>query len=114
MSLINQMLKDLDERREESARGRLHREVRPLPAAASPGHGRWLVPAVVVVLIALLGGWFYQQQSMVPVASAPLPPRWLHLCPPRRRSIPCLNQVLRRFRGLPPRMRECRWMTKAA
>lgn len=61
MSLINQMLQDLDSRRAANGPGsRLPNEVRPLPAARrSP----WPLIAALGVALALPLGWFVWQQS---------------------------------------------------
>ena len=61
MSLINQMLQDLDSRRAANGPGsRLPNEVRPLPAARR-SHGTLI--GVLVVVVAVLLGWFVWQQS---------------------------------------------------
>lgn len=72
MSLINQMLKDLDARHESDARSRLHREVRALPAgrAGLPVRTFALAGGGAVLLLGI-GGWLYLQRD-VP-ASAPAP-----------------------------------------
>lgn len=91
MSLINQMLKDLDARHESEARGRLHREVRALPAA--PQTPLPAIAAGAVLLLVAGGGWLAfthfadgraQPAAVVvppvpvaapaPLAAAPLPP----------------------------------------
>ncbi len=71
MSLINQMLKDLDARHESDARGRLHREIRPLPAASPAGAAtRVLVLASVVLLLGVLA-WFGYRHWGPEVLSVP-------------------------------------------
>ncbi|MFA7290762.1 MAG: tetratricopeptide repeat protein [Rhodocyclaceae bacterium] len=57
MSLINQMLKDLDARHESDVRGRLHREVRALPAAGE-NRGLRLTIVVLLVLSVAAGAWW--------------------------------------------------------
>ena len=57
MSLINQMLKDLDARHDADARARLHREVRPLPAG-DDNRGLRLAVVVLLVLALLSSAWW--------------------------------------------------------
>jgi MSHA biogenesis protein MshN len=57
MSLINQMLKDLDARHESDVRGRLHREVRALPLAGE-NRGLRLTIVVLLALAAAVGAWW--------------------------------------------------------
>ena len=83
MSLLNQMLKDLEQRRADAAETPvLHREVRTLPAAAPSRRPFWLLLVVVLLLSgAGAGGWFVLgparplPQAAVPqqVTAAPLP-----------------------------------------
>ncbi|MDQ5942167.1 MAG: hypothetical protein QG572_980 [Pseudomonadota bacterium] len=63
MSLINQMLKDLDARHEVDSRGRLHREIRALPAEA--GNRGLRLAIVVLLLLALVAGswWVFERSS---------------------------------------------------
>jgi len=71
MSLLNQMLNDLEQRRAESGSApTLHREVRPLPAAPrrSPA---WIPFALLVV--GLIGGGLYGWFRYGPVAPPPVP-----------------------------------------
>ncbi len=72
MSLINQMLKDLDARHEADARGRLHREVRPLPAAES-ARGRRLAGLLALVAVLLAAAWWASSQSFVVAPRMPTP-----------------------------------------
>ncbi len=75
MSLINQMLKDLDARHDADARARLHREVRPLPAA-NDNRGLRLTIAVLAVLALRASAWWAyprliaEQRSVPPVTVA--------------------------------------------
>lgn len=80
MSLINQMLQDLDSRRAANGPGsRLPNEVRPLPAAR---RSHWPLIAALGVAIALPLGWFVwqqfdlrsvqEQQLALPVAPPPV------------------------------------------
>lgn len=76
MSLINQMLKDLDARHDADARARLHREVRPLPAA-NDNRGLRLTIAVLAVLALLACAWWayprlIAEQRSVPPVTAPV------------------------------------------
>ncbi|MBI2306799.1 MAG: tetratricopeptide repeat protein [Rhodocyclales bacterium] len=78
MSLINQMLKDLDARHESEIRNKLHREVRPLPAAAGNSR-RGPILGGGLLLVAALGGWFAYDRfaagdAPVPASPAALPP----------------------------------------
>ena len=66
MSLINQMLQDLDSRR--AVNGALPNEVRPLPAAPR-SHGT-LVAGICIAVFALLGVFVWRQLDS-PTASAP-------------------------------------------
>ncbi|MCA1974990.1 MAG: tetratricopeptide repeat protein, partial [Caenispirillum sp.] len=69
MSLINDMLRDLDRR--QGGSGRLPNEVRPLPPES--GRPRWLLLAVLAVVILALAGWLHLAgwPSMAPVPDAP-------------------------------------------
>ena len=73
MSLINQMLRDLEERRaDELTRQNLQREIRPLPPAPRPARAWWLVS--LVGLIGLGGaGWLVYAQWPSTVTEAPPP-----------------------------------------
>ena len=78
MSLINQMLKDLDARHDADARARLHREVRPLPAA-NDNRGLRLTIAVLAVLALLASAWWayprlIAEQRSVPPVTVPVAP----------------------------------------
>lgn len=57
MSLINQMLKDLDARHEANARGRLHREIRALPEVKE-GNGLQLAMAGLLAVVVAAAGWW--------------------------------------------------------
>ena len=57
MSLINQMLKDLDARHESDARGRLHREVRALPSGTENRGLRLTIVILLVLAVAAAAGW---------------------------------------------------------
>ena len=57
MSLINQMLKDLDARHESDVRGRLHREVRALPSATENRGLRLAIVVLLVLTVAVAAGW---------------------------------------------------------
>lgn len=61
MSLINQMLKDLDARHDADARGRLHREVRPLPVAGSDRGARLAVIALSAISLSAAAWWGYSR-----------------------------------------------------
>jgi len=69
MSLINQMLKDLDARRASDVRDSLHREVRPLPAVAA-GNGVWRVGLVLLLAAGAIGAGLFWLR---PVSSPPPP-----------------------------------------
>ena len=83
MSLLNQMLKDLEQRRADAAETPvLHREVRPLPAAAPSRRPFWILLLVVLLLSGAGAGWWFVlgparplPQTAVPtqVTAAPLP-----------------------------------------
>lgn len=76
MSLINQMLKDLDARHEADARARLHREVRALPAAPAGNRGLRLAIfalALATLLAALAWAWSNHRGGLGPAASEALP-----------------------------------------
>ena len=75
MSLLNQMLNDLDQRRAEAAGAPvLHRDIRPLPAAPSSMISGWVWMGMV--LLALIGGglgwWFYYGPER-PLPPVPVP-----------------------------------------
>jgi MSHA biogenesis protein MshN len=57
MSLINQMLKDLDARHESEVRGRLHREVRALPSSPENRGLRLTIVILLVLAVAAAAGW---------------------------------------------------------
>lgn len=58
MSLINQMLRDLEERRaDELTRQNLQREIRPLPPMGKGGKARYLVLTLVALALFGIGGW---------------------------------------------------------
>jgi MSHA biogenesis protein MshN len=57
MSLINQMLKDLDARHESDVRGRLHREVRALPSGTENRGLRLTIVILLVLAVAAAAGW---------------------------------------------------------
>lgn len=59
MSLINQMLKDLDARHEGDARSRLHREVRALPAAPERSSLRIVLIALLLAVLTAAAAWVY-------------------------------------------------------
>lgn len=61
MSLINQMLKDLDARHEAGARGRLHREVRALPKVKENNGLRLLVIGLLALVLAAGGWWAFER-----------------------------------------------------
>lgn len=74
MSLINQMLKDLDARHESDARSRLHREVRALPAARRAPPWRLLALAGGAAVAVGVGGWFALQRGFgAPILESPAP-----------------------------------------
>ena len=70
MSLINQMLKDLDARHDAGTRARLHREVRPLPAA-NDNRGLRLAIAVLTVLALLACAWWAYPRLIAEYRSVP-------------------------------------------
>lgn len=77
MSLLNQMLNDLDRRRADGAGGpAMHREIRPLPAAPAATLAR---PLVILggVLLLLLGAawWWFAAGPGRPLPSRALPPQ---------------------------------------
>lgn len=74
MSLINQMLKDLDARHAAELRVDLHREVRALPAAPSGRGGRLAVVAVVSLGLAGGGGWLAYDRVDGATAASPAAP----------------------------------------
>lgn len=79
MSLINQMLKDLDARHEGDVRSRLHREVRALPDAPRASPLRAVLIALLLAAVSAVAAWVYLQQgaeqsSPVTAASAPVAP----------------------------------------
>lgn len=63
MSLINQMLKDLDARHEGEVRGKLHREVRPLPAADANRGLRVAIMALLALALLAALWWAYQRAA---------------------------------------------------
>lgn len=73
MSLINQMLKDLDARHESEMRNQLHREVRPLPAASGNRHLRPVLGGALLLAALAAGAWLaYERYAAAPApASAP-------------------------------------------
>ena len=94
MSLINQMLKDLDARHDADARARLHREVRPLPAGDD---NRGLRLAVVVLLVlALLSSAWWAYPRLLAERRPPAPVAATVAEPARRR------QYRRRLSCQPP------------
>lgn len=77
MSLINQMLKDLDARHEVDARGRLHREIRALPVEGQKRGMRLIILVLLLLTLAAGGWWAFERMSTVGVeqhASAPSTP----------------------------------------
>lgn len=77
MSLINQMLRDLEERRaDELARQNLQREIRPLPPVAGRSIGRPAALAAGVLLLACGGVWVAYEQGIPQrlAGAAPLSP----------------------------------------
>lgn len=70
MSLINQMLKDLDARHDAGTRARLHREVRPLPAA-NDNRGLRLAVAALTVLALLASIWWAYPRLIAEYRSVP-------------------------------------------
>lgn len=77
MSLLNQMLNDLEQRRAEaSGAPTMHREIRPLPSLPRSRPPRLLI-ALLLLLVAVvigLGGWFYLGPGRpLPVVSSPSP-----------------------------------------
>jgi MSHA biogenesis protein MshN len=77
MSLLNQMLNDLDRRRAEGDGGpALHREIRPLPAASATTLPRALV-VLGGLLLLLLGaaGWWFAAGPGRPLPAPALPPQ---------------------------------------
>lgn len=71
MSLINQMLKDLEARHEGDARSRLHREVRPLPVAQEHRVLRIAVLGTVLTLVAGGGVWLFLNRPPALQTSTP-------------------------------------------
>lgn len=69
MSLINQMLKDLDARHEGDARAKLQREVRALPVVQSPIRLRLGAALILVAALGVVGWWLYDSY-LSPVATA--------------------------------------------
>lgn len=75
MSLINQMLKDLEARHDGDARARLHREVRSLPPTSGTGTKPWVLGGTLAGLLVVAGaaGWWVwsENEGAPPVAIAP-------------------------------------------
>lgn len=93
MSLINQMLKDLDARHEAGVRGRLHREIRALPAA---DRNRNLLRAILVLLLLAFvgGGWWVYERGLASLAGHVLPePSPVPAPPPSSASSPAPSPV---------------------
>lgn len=76
MSLINQMLKDLDARHESEVRNQLHREVRPLPAASGQRRLRPVLAGSLLLVVLAAGAWLaYDRVAVTPSpAPAAVPP----------------------------------------
>ena len=71
MSLINNVLRDLDRRQAAaSERVGVPREVRPLPVAARPA---WIVPVAITVIVGMLGGLALFWPASVPPAKPTVP-----------------------------------------
>jgi MSHA biogenesis protein MshN len=83
MSLINQMLKDLDARHEGDTRGRLHREVRALPETKENRGLRLAIIALLTLTFGAAAWWGFERfaassagralLSAEPLAAAPVP-----------------------------------------
>jgi MSHA biogenesis protein MshN len=72
MSLINQMLKDLDARHAAEARKGLYREVRPLPPQPRRNRrGALLATAAVAAALLFAGGGWLAYERFAPAADAP-------------------------------------------
>jgi len=85
MSIINQMLQDLDRRRASNAeRGALPNQARALPSRAAPR--RWLWPLVAAVALAAIAAAAWQVSRMVahvvPPSAMPVPRMTLELAAP--------------------------------
>lgn len=74
MSVINQMLQDLDQRSGTVANGSLDREVRPLPPESGGGVGRWLAAVAVLLLAGAAGTWFWMEETQPHAVLPVLPP----------------------------------------
>jgi len=98
MSLINDMLNDLEARRaNELQRSGLQREVRPLPRQGKT-HGPlwWVLALLVLVSLGGIGFYFWPQAAPKPalVASAPLPPATPAAPPAEAVQPPVVDAVL--------------------
>ena len=78
MSLINQMLRDLDARHETGGSAPMPPAVRPLPPAPSSSGGRWL--ALAALGVAALAGYFvWPGEQKAPVIETTLAPSTVHV-----------------------------------
>ena len=67
MSLINDMLRNIEAKRpDDPARQNLQREIRSLPAAPA-GAGRWLMPLLLVAVPALLAAFMHANGQLLPL-----------------------------------------------
>ena len=84
MSLINEVLRDLDARHAGAERRGLPNEVRPLPAAGKGWSGRLVVGGFAVVALVIVGAWAAWLQTIkpAPAVAVPVPPPAIELPAP--------------------------------
>lgn len=99
MSLINQMLRDLEARRAgDQERQSLQREVRALPAAARRGGARWLALLLGVGIAGGGAGWYAFSRddgAVIPVVAPVAPPPPLPAAAPMLPPLPATAMLPR-------------------